>query len=280
MPIKFMGVVNITPDSFSDGGVNFSSAAILKSTKKLLNDGADFIDFGAESTAPFNSKISAQEELTRFKEFLLPALPELLKLTSRISFDTYKPEVFVELAEEVFKIDKNCQLTWNDISGHVDSKTHEVLKAYPNTSYVLSHNLAPTRAQANEHMDFVNDDLSTADVVNFFKEKLALFDHEQILLDPCFGFSKTAKQNWMLIKELPSISANFSNGWLLGISKKSFLQKKSIGVDGASKLSYSESMHILAIYHWLREMPQVAKTIRLHDVALGKNAVSFQQNLT
>jgi dihydropteroate synthase len=274
---KMMGVINITPDSFSDGGRNFAPECILENCNKMAKIGVDCFDFGAESTAPFNQKIKIEDELKRFKGNLFPVLGEILGLKKSISIDTYKTDVFKELAGEVYKLDPSADLIWNDVSGNIDSKAIYVLKEFPNCTYVLSHNLAPTRALTNSHIEYQEDKLC---IEEFFKKGLSkLSFHEKVLLDPCFGFSKSFDQNWQIINDLPKIFKNFDNGLVLGLSKKSFLKSvcKKLGPTG---LSYLEILHLGILLNWQENMGLNPYYLRVHDVAMGHYLTSGQLNLT
>lgn len=272
-----MGVINITPNSFSDGKKNFSPESILKNCIDMSRRGLHCFDFGAESTAPFNEKIDAEQELARFKENLYPVLKEVLGLKKTISIDTYKPEVFREVAREVYSIDSNTDLIWNDVSGTVDTDTKDVLKAFPKLKYVLSHNEAPTKAETSDHMKFQKEEL---DLESFFNEGLAeLSFHKTILLDPCFGFSKSLDQNWELILGLPKLCSKFKNDWVLGLSKKSFL-KKICAKSGDYDSLDLEILHLGILLNWQEKIDLNPYYLRVHDVALGQFLTSGQHNLT
>lgn len=275
-----MGVVNITPNSFSDGGKNFEPRHILKTLEYFNKHNIEIFDFGAESTAPFNDPVSKQDELSRYEENLFPILEDVLKFNKAISIDTYKPEIFGHVAEKILKIDSKANIIWNDVSGIVDKETNTSLKEFPNTSYVLSHNLAPSREKTSDHMKYVKNDLSNDDIVNFFKERLGLLEHKNIILDPCFGFSKSFDQNWNLINKLPEVVKCFDMPWLLGVSRKSFLKVVIKEIDPDLGHSYTENLHILVLSKWSQELPQGSYFIRVHDAALGHTLASGQQILT
>ncbi len=272
-----MGVINITPDSFSDGGQNLTPQKVLSNCLKMTKLGVDCFDFGAESTAPFNEKISIDSELNRFEENLFPVLEEILHLNKTISIDTYKPEIFREVASRVYKINSKAQLIWNDVSGSVDDSLKETLKEYPRCTYVLSHNLAPSRFLTSDHMNYLEEDL---DLKSFFERGVqSLSFHQEVFLDPCFGFSKTFDQNWELIQKLPDLVKSFDKGWVLGVSKKSFL--KSVAKKVASPgPKMTELLHLGILLNWQENLPINPYYLRVHDVALGHFLTLGQQELT
>lgn len=272
-----MGVINITPNSFSDGGKNLAPETILLNCQKMAKLGASCFDLGAESTAPFNDKVSLELELGRFKENLFPVLGDILKLKRTISIDTYKPAVFSALAEEIYRIDSKTNLIWNDVSGSVDPSLKETLKEYPDCTYVLSHNLAPRRELTSDHMDYLEEEL---DLRSFFESRLAkLAFHQKILLDPCFGFSKDFNQNWELILKLPELVASFENGWVLGLSKKSFLRSAGQKLTDERAI-FTEILHLGILLNWQENLPLNPYYLRVHDVALGHFLTLGQQDLT
>lgn len=273
---KMMGVINITPNSFSDGGVNFTPSNILENCQRMAATGVSCFDFGAESTAPFNQSIKAEVELQRFKENLSPVLKDILKLKKTLSIDTYKPRVFKELATEIYSLDPKVDLIWNDVSGCLDTEMIEVLKEFPSCTYVFSHNLAPNRELTSSHMDFQKED----NLILFFKKGLEeLSFHKKVLIDPCFGFSKSFDQNWDLIRDLPKLASEFDNDLVLGLSKKSFLKTACKNM-GDLELSYLEFLHLGILLNWQESKVINPYYLRVHDVALGHFLTVGQQNLT
>lgn len=226
MNFKTMGVINVTPNSFSDGGELKDPSYTFK---KVLNE-FDIGDIGAESTAPFNDPIEAKTELIRLESFFSKVLdapdPE-----AQISIDTYRPEVFYEVALEINRVWPKSRLIFNDISGKIDFDLMELMKTELPFSYVFSHNLCPARDLSSHHMDYVFQgefEEFMREVARYFKdglEKLRVTNRE-IIIDPCFGFSKTKEQNLGLLKELARLSKMIEGDEVLmvGISRKSFLR--------------------------------------------------------
>jgi len=276
--LKFLGVVNITPDSFSDGGQVNSPELVLEKTREHYKKGASAFDFGAESTAPMNPAISGEEELKRFEELLFPVIGDITNLRKPISIDTYKPEVFKAVAEKIYSVESSAELIWNDVSGSVDQSLIETLEVFPHIKYVLSHNLAPKRSLTSRHMEYQSPRL---DLEEFFKTNLKeLSFHENILLDPCFGFSKNFEQNWELIKYMPDLASYLKRPLVLGVSRKSFFKALTNDYGAKNDLSYRENLHSLVLSYWAQNLPQGSYFIRLHDVAVGQLALQGQQLLT
>lgn len=214
---KRMGVLNCTPNSFSDGGEILREEDFVS---KLASFGpVEAIDLGAESTAPMNDPISWKAEWERLKTFL----PLVKNFPGTLSIDTYHPETIEEVLRFYLDQGLNQNLIWNDVSGKFDSFVSDFLSISPNFSYVFSHNLAPTRELTGRHMDFVRNDLSLEELKDYFLP----FKRSQIIFDPCLGFSKTYEQNWMILNQFSELQEMVSHEhWLLGISRKSFIRKK------------------------------------------------------
>jgi dihydropteroate synthase len=212
MKIKRMGVINITPNSFSDGGEFFSPETISKRLQFLKQ--FDAIDIGAESTAPKNAGVSWQTEWERWQM----VLPLLKDITTTISADTYHPETIFELLKYWQDHQLQSKLIWNDVSGKFDDAVKDFLKS--GHDYIFCHNLAPTRELTGQHMDYVAAEM---DLQEYFRPHL----HPQVILDPCLGFSKSYEQNWEIIENFGDIQRHIKHHrWLIGFSRKSFLRRK------------------------------------------------------
>lgn len=216
MNVKRMGVMNVTPNSFSDGG-EISPSNFLETLKSL--GPIEALDIGAESTAPMNDSISWEEEWER----LLPFMPLLKDVKALLSFDTYHPETVEEILRYYMNHGWDQEILWNDVSGKFDGFVKDYLSLSPKFSYVLCHNLAPNRALTGKHMDYVDPELTLEKV----RDYLAPFSIPQVIFDPCLGFSKTYEQNWEILNNFGTLQTMTGHGrWLLGFSRKSFLRKK------------------------------------------------------
>lgn len=196
-----MGIINVTPDSFSDGGDNFSPEQALKTALDFEKQGADILDIGGQSTRPGSLTISADEEWDRLKE----VLPLVVKNTNiPISVDTFYPEV----AEKALE---SCCHIINDVSGNVNPGMAEVVKRY-NAGWVLMHSAVEQSTDIclsvhNRLLDMLN----SAFLLGVAKEN--------ICLDPGIGFGKTMEQNLKLIANTNKVRIK-DNAYLLGASRK------------------------------------------------------------
>ncbi len=246
-----MGILNVTPDSFSDGGVFAAVDDALRHTEQMIADGADIIDIGGESTRPGSVKIDAEEELRRS----LPVVSEIAKrFDIPISIDTTKSEVAKAL------IDNGAEII-NDISGlRWDARLAEVA-AGSGAGLILMHSLGTFETLHSQPP--VDDILS--EVTTDFERSIALaashgIANEQIVLDIGIGFGKTPEQNLELIAKLDRIVLRFkAYPILVGASRKSFLGKILGGIGPDARLS--GSLAAAAIAGW-----NGASVIRVHDV--------------
>ena len=225
-----MGILNVTPDSFSDGGKFSTVEAATAHAKELIDDGADIIDVGAESTAPNSTPISAEEELARLEKIL----PAIKNLGAIISIDTYKPEV----AARAFELGADII---NDVRGLEDSRMIEVAKTFN----------APTIAMHNEKCcdcDII------CDIKKFFGRTLANcaaknFDTEKIIFDPGIGFGKTAKDDLKILRRLDELKTLDGKKipLMIGVSRKSFIGKTTgLKLDERDEATGALCVHAIA----------------------------------
>lgn len=253
---KVMGILNVTPDSFYDGGDYCSLEKALAQATKMVKEGASIIDIGALSTRPGSKSISIDEEWRRM-EGIIPLLkenfPEII-----LSVDTYRSEVAKKavLAGAHFI---------NDISGgKLDEKMFETI-AELNVPYVLMHlQGTPETMQINPHYKNVVDEVKL-----FFEErisKLKLLGINQIILDTGFGFGKTMEHNFQLLNSLEEF-VGMGFPVLVGLSRKSFVTKL-YGMGKEEGLSGTMAVNKIALQ-------KGAKILRVHDV---KEAVGLINN--
>jgi len=244
---NILGVLNLTPDSFSDGGQFNTTLKAIKHVKHLLNSGADLIDVGGESTRPGSKAIKENLEWKRISKFL--------KLKSKkipISLDTRKSNV----------MKKGIQLgvrLINDVSGlNYDEKTINILKKYK-TPFVIQHSKGiPENMQKNPI--YKNELL---DIYDFFEEKIKTIrsmgiNHNNIIIDPGIGFGKNLKHNMSLIHNI-SIFHSLGFPILVGNSRKKFIKELSKKNDSNSRIGGTVAS---AIYL----MMQGVQILRIHDV--------------
>ncbi len=207
-----MGVINVTPNSFSDGGETYSPESIQN--KLTTYSTFDAIDIGAESTAPMNASVPWEVEWERWKV----VLPLISKMKTTLSVDTYHPETIFKMVKFWQDQKLSQPLIWNDVSGKFDDYVKEFLKS--GHDYVFCHNLAPTRELSGSHMEYVSYQM---DLKSYFLPHV----HPQVIFDPCLGFSKSFEQNWQILDGFSSLQEQVPHQrWLLGFSRKSFLKKK------------------------------------------------------
>ena len=245
-----MGVVNVTPDSFSDGGRFLNPQHAVDQVLRLVDQGADIVDIGAESSRPGAELVSADTEWTRLE-------PVLDKLFSRdigcqISIDTNKDETMLKLISTPVSI-------INDIKGGASTQTLKALAACPLT-YIAMH---MHRKPATMQIDPLDGLQAVAKVEAFYAStQLRLnecgFSNDRIWLDPGIGFGKTDQANIALIKS----SINKAAIWplVVGVSRKSFIGR-ILGIDDPLERDNPSKMLELAL------MLAPIKAIRTHDVA-------------
>lgn len=261
-----MGVINITPNSFSEDENNLSFANL---EKKIHNFGpVECVDLGAESTAPKSHPIDAQTEWSRYQEIGLKLI-EKIPAQTLISIDTYHPETIYKIS----KVLKDRPLIWNDVSGQVDDEVNSFLVSRPNVYYVLSHNLAPNRRMTSAHMNYVSEVSEETffwDMVSFFGERLKLFRQKnvqgRVIFDPCFGFSKSVEQNLYLMKNFSHLAREVEHKmWLIGISRKSFLRAKhGVEVLTPQTREYLDQQHENDLREILIDFPYPFVWVRTH----------------
>ena len=213
MSTLVMGILNVTPDSFADGGRHFTIADALERAEEMIAEAVDIIDVGGESTKPGAERVTEAEELER----VIPVITELAKKDVAISIDTTRASV----AKEAIKLGAHYV---NDVSGGLaDPKMYSVIAEHPQVQYIIMH----WRAHSKNMQELAQ----YKDVVKEVKEELearidsaieAGVNPEQIIIDPGLGFSKMPDHNWELLKNLDRI-ALLGYPILVGASRKRFL---------------------------------------------------------
>lgn len=216
---QIMGILNITQNSFSDGGEYFEFEDSIKHLKELIEEQADIIDIGAESTKPYSKPISPEEQL----EKLIPILKYIKEnnITTPISIDTRSSEV----AQKCIELGANII---NDVSGFdYDSNMLNIIKDNPNTKIILQHSQGtPENMQDAPHYENLMDEIyiNLKNKVDYAIEKG--IKKENIIIDPGIGFGKTKEQNFEILKrwkELKTIGCPI----LIGLSRKSLLNMQN-----------------------------------------------------
>lgn len=251
-----MGIINTSPDSFYPGSSMKTTDAVFELARKMISEGADFLDIGGQSTRPGSTRISEDEELRN----ILPAIEIILKNfpATVISVDTYR-SVVAKAA-----IEAGCCIV-NDISaGKMDSAMISAI-ASMHVPYICMHMKGePETMQLDPSYENV-----TRDVMQFFIQKI----HEctaaginDIIIDPGFGFGKSIRHNFQLLKNL-SVFKMFDKPLLAGISRKSTVYK-TLGVPVEEALNGTTVLHTIALQNG-------ADILRVHDVKEAKEAITL-----
>ncbi len=285
-PFKGMGVINLTPNSFSDGNIHLNEATLSHTLKEWQSLGVDALDIGAESTAPFNEGISADEEWRRLEKHWLP---QALKLDPNscplLSFDTYH----IEVAYRLLKWHKErgfTRLLWNDVSGQLDQDVIDLLLEFESAHYCFCHNEAPSREECQNHMSYLFEGDPLPRIANFFQKRLSRalkkIPKNRLWLDPCLGFSKNFTQNEAILLRFEELIQAFpGHPFVLGMSRKSFLRQRvsmALGYEvqppESIELSeYLQMAHLLRIGPFLQHHSDI--WCRLHRVKLLGLANNF-----
>ena len=259
---KIMGILNITPDSFYDGGVFNNSDRALAQTEKMLLEGATFIDVGGASSKPGAVEISIDEELAR----VLPIIEEIQKRFPEaiISIDTYRSVVAQQAVATGAAI-------VNDISGgNLDAKMLGTVGALGGVPYIAIHMQGkPQNMQDNPSYDNV-----LVAIRSFFAAKIDEAHKagiHDIIIDPGFGFGKTLDHNYSLLKSLSSMQMD-GIPMLIGLSRKSMIHKL-LEIEAADALNGTTVLNTIALQ-------QGAQILRVHDVKEAQQAIHLIEKLT
>ena len=239
-----MGVLNVTPDSFSDGGRFFDPERAIDHARALVAEGADILDIGAESTRPYGGQVavSAEEELRRLE----PILPTVLALGIPVSIDTMKATV------AAWALDAGAVIA-NDVWGLQRDGDMARVVAERGVPVIVMHN----REAADPTLDIM------ADIAAFFSRSLAIAERagiarDQIVLDPGIGFGKTPEQSIIALSRLPELKS-FGLPLLVGASRKRFIDSVSPAPPDR-RIGGSIASHLIAV-------ASGAAIVRAHDVA-------------
>ena len=257
---KIMGILNVTPDSFYDGGRYTEEKALLQQTEKMLEEGASFIDLGAYSSRPGSRDISEEEEMRRIEPMVLSILdtfPDVI-----LSIDTFRSSIARHCLEAGASI-------INDISGgDLDPQMMKTVSEL-NAPYIMMHmkGTPQTMTKHTSYQDLIKD-------IRFaFSEKIAKarqFKIKDIILDPGFGFSKTLTQNFKLLKNLDLFQI-FEVPILVGLSRKSMVYK-ALGTSAESALNGTTALHMYAL-------KQGATILRVHDVKEARECIRLYDEI-
>lgn len=253
-----MGILNVTPDSFSDGGKHNGKAQAIAHAKQMIADGATVIDVGGESTRPGASVVEVEEEIRR----VVPVVEALAELDVVISIDTSQPEVIQAAVAAGAHI-------WNDVRALTRPNALETA-AELNIPVIIMHMRGePTTMNGLDQYDNV-----TLDVMDELSQRVADalkagVKAENIMIDPGFGFAKNAKQNLKLLKEFHQLN-QLGYPILSALSRKRFIGEALGGADAGQRAAGSVAGHLLSIQ-------QGACMVRAHDVKAMSDAIKVWQ---
>jgi dihydropteroate synthase len=252
-----MGIMNVTPDSFYDGGKYQGITAVLEHCHKMVNEGADILDLGAFSTRPGSKQVSAEEESER----MIPALkairnefPDIL-----ISIDTFRQSVASQCIAEGADI-------INDISGGLFDQEMIPYIGKNHIPYILMH--ITGTLEGMHHEEIISEDVH-GKVRQFFENqlhKLLSYGSQQIILDPGIGFNKTIECNFALLKDIEKYRIN-DLPVLIGISRKSMIYK-TLGFTAQEALNGTTVLNTIALMNG-------ADILRVHDVKEAVEAIKL-----
>ena len=257
---KVMGIINLTPDSFYDGGKLDSEKEIIHQAEKMLKEGATFLDLGGYSSRPGANFVSETDELNR----VLPAVKTLIKEFPNInlSIDTFRSKIAKTCIE-------NGACMINDISaGLLDPQMLEVIANYQVPLVIMHMRGTPETMMLNTNYENL-----TNDILYFFSERISkarALGINDIIVDPGFGFSKKLDQNFELFNDLELFSF-LNTPILIGISRKSMIQK-TLNISATESLNGTTALHAIALQKGV-------SILRVHDVKEAFETISLLQNL-
>lgn len=257
---KVMGILNLTPDSFYDGGQYDTPDLVLRQTEQMLEEGATFIDVGAYSSRPDANPVSETEEHDR----LIPMVKLLVKTFPgiRLSIDTFRANVAKAAIEE-------GGMLVNDISGGVLDQTMFETVGALKVPYIMMH-MRGTPQTMKTLTEYEN---ITQDVLHFFSRQLALARAHKIndiIIDPGFGFAKTTEQNFELLNTLELLGI-CEVPMLIGVSRKSMIYK-TLGVSPNEALNGTAALHMVALQ-------KGSSMLRVHDVKEAMECIQLYEML-
>lgn len=250
-----MGIVNVTPDSFSDGGLHASTEAAVSHARKLIDEGAQILDIGGESTRPGAEPVPVKRELDR----VMPVLDSLRHAGVALSVDTCKPEVMQAA------LDAGADVI-NDVTGFRNEAARRVIAAHRSCGVCVMHMQGePRTMQSSPEYDDVVSEVSQ-ELLQAAESLQALgIDQSRIALDPGFGFGKTQTHNYTLLRHMNDLVA-LGYPVLIGVSRKSMIG----AVTGRSidqRVAGSVAAALLAVNLG-------ARIVRVHDVQATKDALA------
>lgn len=262
---EFSGILNVTPDSFSDAGLYLNEEAIYNQCLKLLNQGASYIDIGAESTRPHAQVITPEEEIRR----LIPAFNVICELKKNAEFHFKTSLDSRNFVTQKWCLEKGFIDILNDVSGFKDEKFYELMKEYP-VEAVIMHSLT---IPADKKI-ILNDDALFSTLTEWWQvinENLRLhnLNSDRVYFDPGIGFGKSTEQSGLILKNL-NLFSEIQNKFYLGYSRKSFLTQKYSDISDKDLQTAEVTKSINLAF---------AQIIRVHDIDSQKKALEVKHEL-
>ncbi len=263
-----MGILNVTPDSFYDGGKYYEIEDALNRARKMISDGADIIDIGGESTRPNSSYVSAGDEIKR----IVPIIKALSKETQiPISIDTYKADV----ADKAIRA--GAQII-NDISGLQADKEMVRVAAANNTPIIIMH------IKGRPH-DFPKDPVYVElipEIISFLERRIEYsiksgIAHDKIIIDPGIGFGKGAKHNLEILRQLNKFKC-LNLPIMIGTSRKSFIGK-ILELSGDNDINENDSRLIGTLVTLVIAVSKGANIVRVHDVKEAVRVIKMYRSI-
>lgn len=255
-----MGILNVTPDSFSDGGQHHAQAAAMQRTLQMIEEGATVIDIGGESTRPGATVVGLQEELDR----VVPVVEALAQYPVVLSIDTSQPEVMRAAVQAGAHI-------WNDVRALTRPHALQTAAALNIPVIIMHMRGEPTTMNSLAQYEDV-----TEDVLQELQQRInaalaaGILPHN-IMIDPGFGFAKDAEHNFKLLNELYRLNA-LGYPMLSGLSRKRFIGEALGGVEPTQRAVGSVAGHLLSVQ-------QGASLVRAHDVRATVDALKVWQRM-
>lgn len=251
---QIMGILNVTPDSFSDGGKHNGKVQAIAHAKQMISDGATVIDVGGESTRPGASGVDVAEEIRR----VVPVVEALADLDVVISIDTSQPDVIRAAVKAGAHI-------WNDVRALIRPQALQTAAELEIPVIIMHMRGEPTTMNGLDQYDDV-----TIDVMHELQQRVddalaAGVKSENIMIDPGFGFAKNAQQNLKLLRELYQLN-QLGYPILSALSRKRFIGEALGGADAQNRAIGSVAAHLISVQ-------QGASMVRVHDVKAMSDAL-------
>lgn len=228
--IHLLGVINLTPNSFSDGHKHLEDETLAHTLAHFKKYHVKTLDIGAESTAPMNQAVGAKEEWQRLERYFFGSEQLAKMLSFHLSLDSFRPETVRLFMSALKKTSYHGRVIWNDVSGVLDQECFDLLAEFSQLDYVYCHNEVSARSEIFNHAKtFGAGEILARIALDFKRARELLSAHSsqrQLIFDPCLGFSKLPEENIEILKNMGTIAqACGPHALMIGMSRKSFLRR-------------------------------------------------------